>query len=113
MTIDRQPTARLQNDKLRAKRRGSEALKVAIELADIEFCKQVIEDGAELSQGFSACHGSMPLLYALRQSPIDGVRLEIAEFLALQGASIEGSTCGLWKTIGYTVFHYAACFGYL
>ena len=92
----------------------SESLRVAIDLVDIDLCKSIIEDGTDLRLGFDSCQGCRPLLYALHKT-IDSKRasLDIVETLLLEGASIEGSACEAWETVGYTVFHYAARFGYV
>ena len=106
-----------------------ESLKVAIDSVDIDLCKSIIEDGTDLSLGFDSCQGCSPLLYALHRihnpqeypskslyaGTIDPQRpsIEIAETLVLKGASVEGSACSASRTVGYTVFHYAARFGYV
>ena len=95
-------------------RYNSEVLRVAVDLADIDLCKSILEDGADLGLGFNSFQGCQPLIYALdRTIDFHGASLEIAEMLALQGASIEGHTCDLGIMTGYTVFHYAASFGYV
>ena len=88
--------------------RASEALKLAIDLGDMEICKRLIESEEDLESGFSFCLGCTPLLYSLIMK-----RPEIAEFLASHGASITGQTCRNWSSEGYTPLHYAACDGYL
>ncbi|KAL8943110.1 MAG: hypothetical protein Q9211_001098 [Gyalolechia sp. 1 TL-2023] len=91
----------------------SEALRVAIDLADTDLCRRVIEDGANLSLGFDQCQGCAPLLYALGDSTRTGAQLEIVELLAREGPSVKGATCNLKvRTRGFTALHYAAGFGY-
>lgn len=89
----------------------SRMLQDAIDLADIELCRRLIDEGASLSIGFDGC-GCSPLLYLLLQSPLGKDKIEIAEFLVLQGASIEGVAGHRWPANWYTVFHFAAEFGY-
>lgn len=91
----------------------SGALKLAIDLAELELCKRAVEDGASLSVGFRECQGCTPLLYALHRSPLKQAQLDIVELLVVRGASIEGTACNLCKNKGFTVLHYAATFGYL
>ena len=88
--------------------RASEALKVAIDVGDLELCERLIQCGEDLESGFSFCLGSTPLLYSLIND-----RPEIAEFLVSHGASITGQTCRYWSSQGYTPLHYAASHGYL
>ena len=113
--MEDQKTVTLSTDSHTNKdRQKSEALRVAIDLVDIDLCKRIIEDGTDLSLGIDRCQGCRPLLYALHKTIVSQCpSLEIAETLVLQGASIEGSACSSWKTMGYTVFHYAARFGYI
>ncbi|KAL8751136.1 MAG: hypothetical protein Q9199_006624 [Rusavskia elegans] len=89
----------------------SRMLQDAIDLADIELCKRLIDEGASLSIGFDGC-GCSPLLYLLHQSPLGKDKIEMAEFLATRDASIEGVVCQRWSHRGSTVFHYAADFAY-
>lgn len=81
----------------------SEALKIAIDLGDLQLCTRLVEGGTNLDTGLESCMGCTPLLYALwfRQDAI-------AEYLISRDASIAGSACELWSTRGFTVFHYAA-----
>ena len=88
--------------------RASEALKVAIDMSDMELCKRLLENGADLESGFTFCLGCTPLLYSLSIG-----RLEIAEFLVSHGASLTGQTCRYCSSRGWTPLHYAAADGYL
>ena len=81
---------------------------MAIDVGDMELCKRLVEDGADLESGFSFCLGCTPLLYSLAMN-----KPEIAEFLVRHGASITGQTCLNWSSRGYTPLHYAACDGNL
>ena len=87
-------------------------LQVAIERADIELCKRLVCEGTSLSTCFDECDGCTPLLYLLMESPLCKHRLEMAEFLVLQGASIEGAAGHMWSENWYTVWHFVAEFGY-
>ncbi|KAL8950877.1 MAG: hypothetical protein Q9222_003111 [Ikaeria aurantiellina] len=96
--------------------RESEALMVAIELADVRLCESIVEDGASLDDGFSVCHGCRPLLYSLSLSrgPLQEAQLEVSEYLALQGASVEGSACSTWaEKEGLSPLQIAAKCGHL
>ncbi|KAL8933454.1 MAG: hypothetical protein Q9216_006354 [Gyalolechia sp. 2 TL-2023] len=90
----------------------SEALKVAIDIADTDWCQRIINDGENLDLGFEVCHGCTPLLYALGDGPLDGARLAIVELLAREGSSTKHTSCDLkTNTRGFTTLHYAAEFG--
>lgn len=81
---------------------------MAIDVGDLELCKRLVENGADLESDLSFCLGCTPLLYSLaRNQP------GIAEFLVSHGASITGQTCRKWRSRGYTPLHYAACDGNL
>ena len=81
----------------------SEALKIAIDLGDLDLCMSLSESGMNLASGFDWCMGCTPLLYSLQKGEI-----AIAEYLVSQGVSTAGSTCKAFKTAGFTAFHYAA-----
>ena len=81
---------------------------MAIDINDMELCKRLVENGADLKSGFKFCLGCTPLLYSLVKD-----RPEIADFLVSHGASITGQTCQKWRSRGYTPLHYAACDGNL
>ena len=81
---------------------------MAIDVGDIELCKRLVENGADLESGFAFCLGCTPLLYSLLS-----LQPKIAEYLARHGASITGQTCQKWASRGYTPLHYAASHGYL
>ena len=83
--------------------RASEALKVAIDVGDMDLCKRLIEGGTDLESGLAFCLGCTPLLYSLATD-----QREIAEFLVRHGASITGQACQNWSSRGYTPLHYAA-----
>ena len=87
-------------------------LRVAIERVDIELCKRLACEGTSLSTCFDGCDGCTPLLYHLLQSPFRKHQIEMAEFLILQGASIEGAAGHMWSENWYTVWHFVAEFGY-
>lgn len=87
-------------------------LRVAIETVDIELCKRLAYYGTSLSTFFDECDGCTPLLYLLVQSPLHKDQIEMAEFLVLQGASIEGAAGHRWSENWYTVWHFVAEFGY-
>ncbi|KAL8835784.1 MAG: hypothetical protein Q9170_003178 [Blastenia crenularia] len=105
-------TANLRHSPVSRLREKSRALKVAIDIADVALCKEIIEDGVDLSIGFAEGQGYRPLLYILRISPLKRPAVEIAEFLASRAASIEGSICDASPVRGYTVIHFAAAFNY-
>ena len=63
--------------------------------------------GVNLKHGYDTCLGCTPLLYSLNMR-----QPAVAEYLVRNGASITGTSCELWSTRGYTVFHYAASYGY-
>ena len=86
---------------------ASEPLRVAIESGDLDLCKRVVDGGADLDVGIVSCLGCTPLLYSLHMA-----QPRMAEYLALQGASITGSTCESCDTRGYSVLHYAASRNY-
>ena len=88
--------------------RAPEALKVAIDVGDMELCERLIQSGEDLESGFSFCLGCTPLLYSLIMD-----RPKIAEFLVSHGASITGQTCRYCSSQGWTPLHYAASSGYL
>ena len=77
-------------------------------MGDMEFCKRLVENGADLESGLTFCLGCTPLLYSLMTN-----KPGIPEFLARHGASITGQTCRKWSFRGYTPLHYAAGGGYL
>ena len=77
-------------------------------MGDMDLCKRLIEDGADLESGFIFCLGCTPLLYSLIMD-----RPEIAEFLVSHGASITGQTCRYCLYRGWTPLHYAASSGHL
>ena len=81
---------------------------MAIDVGDIELCKRLVENGADLESGFAFCLGCTPLLYSLLS-----LQPKIAEYLARHGASITGQTCQKWASRGYTPLHYAASHAYL
>ena len=81
----------------------SEALKIAIDLGDLQLCMRLVEGGTNLDAGLECCMGCTPLLYALPYG-----QDAIAEYLVFRGASIAGNACELRSTRGFTVFYYAA-----
>lgn len=81
----------------------SEALKIAIDLGDLQLCTRLVEGGTNLDTGLECCMGCTPLLYALPYG-----QDAIAEYLVSRGASIVGNACELRRTRGFTLFHYAA-----
>ena len=85
---------------------ASEALKLAIDLGDLELCTRLIQDGMDLAYGFEECKGCRPLLYSLSRGNVD-----IARYLVAEGASTAGRTCDSSETRGFTVFHFAAGLG--
>ena len=85
-------------------------LRVAIRRVDIELCKQLANEGTSLSTCFD--NGCTPLLYLLVQSPLRKDQVDMAEFLVLSGASIEGAAGHRWSKGWYTVWHFVAEFGY-
>ncbi len=87
-------------------------LRVAIETVDIELCKRLACEGMSLSTRFDECDGCTPLLYLLSQSPLRHDQIEMAEFLILQGASIEGAAGHRWSENWYTVWHFITHCGY-
>lgn len=92
----------------------SRQLQVAIEVADIDLCQRLVDDGADLSMGFDVCQWCTPILYALRYSPRTGNRLQIIELLAGKEPSTKRVACDLPGSMrGYTTLHYAAAFGHL
>lgn len=89
--------------------RASIPLKTAIDLRDVELCRRVVEDGANMDAGYEECLGCTPLLYTLHYQNVE----EIAVYLVSQGASIRGRSCGKNGTKGYSAFHYAASLGFV
>lgn len=85
---------------------ASEALKVAIDIGDLQLCMRLVEGETDLTSGFGGCKGCTPLLYSLHKK-----KHAIAKYLVSQGASTGGSTCKAWSTRGFTAFHYAAAYG--
>lgn len=81
----------------------SEALKIAIDLGDLEFCMRLSKSGIDLASGFDWCMGNTPLLYSLHKG-----KIAIAEYLVSQGVSTADRTCRAFPTAGFTAFHYAA-----
>ncbi|KAL8838838.1 MAG: hypothetical protein Q9170_001960 [Blastenia crenularia] len=91
----------------------SEALRIAIALADTDLCRRLIDDGANLTLGLEECQGCAPILYALSDGPINEAQLKVVELLAKKGPSIRDTACGLkGPTRGFTTLHYAAAYGY-
>lgn len=89
--------------------RASIPLRTAIDLRDVELCRRVIEDGANMDAGYVECLGCTPLLYTLHYQDAE----EIAVYLVSKGASIRGRSCGNVDTKGYSAFHYAASLGFV
>ena len=87
-------------------------LRVAIETVDIKLCTRLAFEGTSLSTRFDECDGCTPLLYLLSQSPLRNDQIEMAEFLILQGASIEGAAGYRWFENWFTVWHFITYFGY-
>ena len=87
-------------------------LRVAIETVDIELCTRLAYGGTSLGTGLDGCDGCTPLLYLLSQSPLRNDQIEMAEFLILQGASIEGSAGHRLSENWFTVWHFITHFGY-
>ena len=84
----------------------SQALKVAIDLGDMQLCTRLVQNGIDLGAAIEGCSGCTPLLYSLHKE-----RYAISKYLVSEGAIIAGSTCKLWASEGYTAFHYAAASG--
>ena len=89
-------------------RKASAALRVAIERGDLDFCKGIVQGGADLEGGYQGCHGCSHLQYSLhcRQAAI-------AEYPAPNGASPAGVVCSPINPSGYSAFHYAAELNYV
>lgn len=94
---------------------ASAALKTAIELADVDLYKRVIQDGVDVSVGFSGTQACTPLLHALHMPYPNNhpPLIEIMESLAVEGAAIVGKFCGSSQTSDCTAFHFAASYGYV
>lgn len=89
-------------------RSASEALKMAIELGDMEFCQALVEEGVNTDSGFPDRAGDTPVLCALGLG-----QLGLAEYLIANGASVAGAAGDRSYCRGYTPFHYAASAGNL
>ena len=83
--------------------RASQPLRTAIELGNLDLVQHIIQEGVNLDAGYSDCDGCTALLYCLYNK-----RQEIAEYIALQGASPVGKVCGYHNSHGLSVFHIAA-----
>ena len=81
---------------------------MAIEVGELQLCKRLVKDGADLCTGYVSCAGCTPLLYALAHGKED-----IATYLVSESASIDGASCLKWPSRGYTVFHHAAFHGWV
>ena len=79
---------------------------MAIETGNLELSRRFVENGAKLDLGCKSCAGCTPLSLSLLYG-----RMEIAEYLVLQGASTDVRACHLRQTRGFTPFHYAANLG--
>ena len=79
---------------------------MAIDIGDLKLCTRIIQSGTDLEAGIEGCSGCTPLLYSLHRG-----QYSIARYLASQGCSTKGNTCGMWCTRGFTAFHYAAAYG--
>ena len=79
------------------RKQALQALKLGIELDDLDICKNSITEGASLESHLPGSNGHTPLSYC-----VEMIRPEIAEFLVLKGVS--------HVTISqeYTLFHFAA-----
>ena len=87
--------------------KASQPLKTAIDLGNVEICRRIIQEGVNLDAGYPDCDGCTALLYCLyRKEP------EIAEHIALQGASPVGKVCGHYNPYGDSAFHMAASLNY-
>ena len=84
-------------------RKELEFLHVAIDIGDLDLCKQVVQDGVDFNAGYQDCNGCTPLLCSLYKE-----RPDIAQHLALHGATPEGATCNIINPLGYSAFHHAA-----
>ena len=89
-----------------ARQQAAEAFIVAIGASDLTLCQRLVDDGVDLGSGIKSCLGCSPLLYSLIKR-----EERIAYYLATQEKSVGGSTCSMWMTEGWTVFHYAAAYG--
>ena len=85
---------------------ASEPLRLAIELGDVKLCQTLIEEGVNTDKGFSDLGSDTPVLYAFELE-----KIEVAELLISNGASIAGASGGKSIYRGYTPFHYAASAG--
>lgn len=87
--------------------RTSESLRNAIDLGNLDICWRIIQEGVNLDAGHPDCDGCTVLLYCLyRQQP------QIAEHIALRGASPVGKVCEYYNPHGYSAFHLAASLNY-
>ena len=86
---------------------ASQSLRSAIDLGNLDICRRIIQEGVDLDAGYSDCDGCTALLYCLhRQQP------QIAEHIALRGASPVGKVCRHYNFEGYSAFHLAAFLNY-
>ena len=87
--------------------KASQSLRIGIDLGNADICRRIIQEGVNLDAGYPDCDGCTALLYCLyREEP------EIAEHIALQGASPVGKVCGHYNSYGASVFHLAASLNY-
>ncbi len=91
--------------------RASLPLKIAIQSRDLNLCRRVVQDGADMDAGYEECMECTPLLYTLHYHRDKAE--EIAVYLVSQGASVRGNSCDKVKDKGYSAFHYAASLGFV
>ena len=88
----------------------SNSLRQAIERGDLNFCRRLLDQGADPSGISDKCKNCTPLLVALHHQ-----HTGIAQLLLERGASASGSACSGCSGFhqGYSPLHYAASYGHI
>ena len=86
---------------------ASQSLWRAIDLGKLDICRRILQEEIDLDAGYADCDGCTALLYCLHKE-----RPEIAEYIALQGASPVGKVCRHYNPNGDSAFHMAASLNY-
>ena len=89
------------------RREALRALRVGIQLHNVELCKRIVQEGVDLNATYSARSALTPLIHSLQEK-----QQSIAEYLALKGACPSGPLCKASSPLGYSAFHYAAKLNY-
>ena len=92
---------------MRSPNQPTEALKVAIDLGDLDLCRRIVETDPAVNLEDDLWPGLTPLLYSLHTG-----QTAIGEYFVSTNASTAGTAGESLTTRGYDAFHYAAGFGF-